>query len=52
LALKGHSKEIRSEIIEDFGDDYFYVTHDEEVDGALSFNKGRCWGREQGLSCC
>lgn len=44
---KGPLKEIRSELIEDFGDDYFYVTHDEEVEGALSFNQGKCWAENR-----
>lgn len=44
---KGPLKEIRSELIEDFGDDYFFVTHDKEVDGALSFNQGKCWAENR-----
>lgn len=44
---KGPLKEIRSELIEDFGDDYFYVTHDEHVEGALSFNPGMCWAENR-----
>tara|TARA_E500000331_G_C17207320_1_gene691984 strand:- start:522 stop:1280 length:759 start_codon:yes stop_codon:yes gene_type:complete len=44
---KGPLTEIRSELLEDFGDDYFYVTHDEKVDGALSFNRGKCWAENR-----